>query len=209
MTDGRQVHAINVERCAKDGMVVYLVAIDDQPWFALDSEALGGSCTVLAAEVESKVPEKDRSHREVTWPDGEKRPTSLLNELGLYRVLLTSESPVAADLARWVFEEVVPKVRKSGRYRLFQEAQRLGVHLDYTDDQWEWLKLHPYLIDVIPLALAGFDSIQITQTLGYNTSSGITVRKQLAKLRRLGFLPARIVPRVKQLEARIAAQPRN
>jgi hypothetical protein len=137
------------------------------------------------------------------WPDGQKRPTSLVNELGLYWVLLTSKKPAAADLAAWVFDEVVPSVKKSGRYRLFQEAKRLGVTLDYSDDQWEWLRLNSYLIDVIPLALAGFDKFQITQMLNYNTLNGITVYKQIVRLRQLGFLPSTIKPRIKQLEDRI------
>lgn len=203
MKDGRALHALRVERCAKDGMSVYVVAIDGQPWFVVDAVAMG---LAVAAEVEAKVPMIDRTQAQVEWPDGQKRPTSLFNELGLYRVLLTSESPAAADLARWVFEEVAPSVRKSGRYRLFQEAKRLGLTLDYTDDQWEWLKLNAHLIDVIPLALAGYDSIQITQALNYKTPSGITVRKQIARLRQLGFLPEKVEPRVKQLEARITAQ---
>ena len=200
MKDGRALHALRVERCAKDGMAIHLVAIDDQPWFVVDEHVLAVSSARALAD---KVPQKDRSERELEWPDGQKRLTSLLNELGLYRVLLSSISPAAVDLTRWVFDEVVPSVRKSGRYRLFQEAKRLGLTLDYTDDQWEWLKLNAYLIDVIPLALAGFDRFQITQMLNYNTLNGITVYKQLVRLRQLGFLPSKIKPRVKQLEDRI------
>lgn len=192
MKDGRSPHALKVERCARDGMAVDVVAIDDQPWFAVET-----------LPVRAQEGRAARKTCEVTWPDGNTRPASLLDELELYRALLLSENPAAADLARWVFDEVVPAIRKAGRFRLFQEAKRLGVRLDYTDDQWEWLKLRPYLIDVIPLALAGFDSIQITQMLDYNTVSGITVRKQLAQLRRLGFIPSSIPPRHKQLEARI------
>jgi hypothetical protein len=192
MIDGRFSRSLKVERCENGGMSVHVVAICDQPWFVVDGLADAAG-----------VPEKRVVVREVLWMEGEKRPTRLTDELGLYWALLRSESPLADDLARWVFDDVVPSIRKSGRFRLFQEAKRLGVTLDYTDDQWEWLKLHPYLTDVIPLALAGFDSVQISQALGFNTPSGITVRKQLDKLRQLGFLPKSIVPRLKQLEARI------
>lgn len=203
MSDGCDIHALRVERCAKSGMTINVVAIDDQPWFVVDEHLLSLSSARALAQ---KVPQKDRSERVLKWAVGQKRPTSLLNELGLYRVLLASKNPAAADLARWVFEEVVPSVRKSGRYRLFQEAKRLGVTLDYTEDQWEWLRLNSYLIDVIPLALAGYNSVQITQALNYNTPSGITVRKQITRLQQLGLLPEKLEPRVKQLEARITAQ---
>lgn len=198
--DGRDSSALKVERCASGPLSIDVVAIDDQAWFTVESlTQLGGD----VARLEAAVPKSDRASRVVLQADGVKQPVSLLNELGLYRVLLASENPTAADLVRWVFDEVAPAIRKSGRFRLFQEAKRLGVRLDFTDDQWEWLKLRPHIIDVIPLALAGFDSVQISQMLAYNTPSGITVRKQLAVLRRLGFIPLKIPTREKQLEARI------
>lgn len=196
--NGRDKHTLHVERCTSDTLTLDVVAVADQPWFVTESFAQVAANGCPGAD--------ERAVMDVIWPDGQKRPTSLANELGLYRVLMHSKNPMADDLARWVFKEVAPAVRKTGRFRVMQEAKRLGVRLDYTDDQWEWLKLNAYLIDVIPLALAGFDSIQITQALNYNTPSGITVRKQLAKLRQLGMLPQNIEPRVKQLESRIAAQ---
>jgi len=54
--------------------------------------------------------------------------------------------------------------------------------------------------------MAGYNSLEITQLLGYHTKSGITARKRIHKLRELGFLPMVIEPRVKQLERRIKAQ---
>ena len=42
--------------------------------------------------------------------------------------------------------------------------------------------------------------------LGYNTPTGITARKQIDKLKELGFLPQVIEPRLKQLERRIKTE---
>jgi prophage antirepressor-like protein len=202
MTDGRDPEALVVERCAANGLEIDVVAIGDQPWFVVDGLIhLGRS----SSEIDAKVPILDKTQRLATWADGQKRPTSLLNELGLYRVLLTSKSPVATDLARWVFDEVVPAVRKSGRFRIFQEARRLDIRLNYTDDQWEWLRLNSHLIDLIPLALAGYSSRKISQMLGYKTDSGITVRKQVEVLRKHGLIPPETMTRRRKIEGLLKA----
>jgi prophage antirepressor-like protein len=192
MIDGRDREGLHVEQCAKGELSVGVVAIDDQPWFVLSTlVGLGRS----AAQIEAKVPPRDKVERVVSWPEGQKRPTSLLSELGLYRVLLSSKNPAADDLAGWIFDEVAPSVRKAGRFRVFHEARRLGVHLDYTPEQWEWLRLNPQYIDIIPFALSGFTARKITQILGYNTSIGITVRKQVQILKKHGLLPPDVMTR--------------
>jgi hypothetical protein len=61
-------------------------------------------------------------------------------------------------------------------------------------------------VDLLPLALGGYNSVEITRMLRYNTKSGITARKQIDKLKELGFLPKVIEPRAKQLERRILAE---
>ncbi len=134
------------------------------------------------------------------------RDASFLNEPGFYRVVARSQSAVAEPFKCWVFYEVLPSIRKTGQYRMIQEAKSLGASFEYTADQWEWLKMRPGLVDVIPLALGGYNSVEITRMLKYNTKSGITARKQIDKLKELGFLPLVIEPRAKQLERRILAE---
>lgn len=134
------------------------------------------------------------------------RNASFLNEPGFYRVVARSQSAVAEPFKCWVFYEVLPSLRKTGQYKMQEEAKRLGFSFEYTANQWEWLKMRPGLVDLIPLALAGYNSVEITRMLGYNTKSGITARKQIDKLKELGFLPDVIEPRAKQLERRIRAE---
>ena len=110
---------------------------------------------------------------------------------------------MAEPFKRWVFREVLPSIRKTGQYQMHQEALDLGISFNFTKAQWDWLKLHPYLVDLLPLAAAGYNSVEISRMLGYNTPTGITARKQIDKLKELGFLPQVIEPRLKQLERRI------
>ena len=47
---------------------------------------------------------------------GYKRETSFVNEPGLYQLIFGSTKPVALVFQKWVFEEVIPSIRRSGSY---------------------------------------------------------------------------------------------
>lgn len=49
---------------------------------------------------------------------GQRREVSLINESGLYSLILSSKLPAAKDFKRWVTSEVFPSIRKTGSYRI-------------------------------------------------------------------------------------------
>lgn len=49
---------------------------------------------------------------------------TVVNEAGLYSVILRSDKPEARRFRRWVTHEVIPAIRKTGRYSLTAEARR-------------------------------------------------------------------------------------
>ena len=53
--------------------------------------------------------------------NGGKQRASFLNEAQLYEVIFKSRKPEAKRFKKWVFEEVLPSIRKTGEYSLFQE----------------------------------------------------------------------------------------
>ena len=53
--------------------------------------------------------------------NGGKQRASFLNEAQLYEVIFKSRRPEAKRFKKWVFEEVLPTIRKRGQYSLFQE----------------------------------------------------------------------------------------
>lgn len=184
---------------------------------SLEVAMIGDDIWFYAPSLAKTLEYKDARDMSRMVPDSEKGPhlvrtlggvqeANFLKEPGFYRVLFGSQSAVAEPFKCWVFYEVLPSLRKTGQYKMQEEAKRMGVSFEYTADQWEWLKMRPGLVDVIPLALGGYNSVEITNILGYNTKSGITARKQIDKLRELGFLPKVIEPRAKQLERRILAE---
>ena len=56
----------------------------------------------------------------------------LINESGLYSLILSSQLPQAKAFKRWVTSEVLPAIRKTGRYELLPEdIKLLGEQADY------------------------------------------------------------------------------
>lgn len=49
--------------------------------------------------------------------------TAVINESGLYSLILSSKLPSARRFKRWVTREVLPAIRKTGRYEIPQEQQ--------------------------------------------------------------------------------------
>ena len=57
---------------------------------------------------------------------GQNREMIIINESGLYSLILSSKLESAKRFKRWVTSEVLPQNRKNGRYELEQHDERLG-----------------------------------------------------------------------------------
>lgn len=102
--------------------------IHDEPWFVGKdvAEALGYSNTRDAL---SKHVDNDDKNT-VAIHDGNARGNpnqTIINESGLYSLILCSKLPSAKQFKRWVTSEVLPSIRKTGGYLSGQE--------DMNDDE--------------------------------------------------------------------------
>lgn len=97
--------------------------IDGEPWFVGKDVAriLGYKDTTNA--LKSHVDSEDKRGWRITTPSGEQTMT-VINESGLYSLILSSKLPKAKKFKRWVTSEVLPAIRKKGSY-MTQEAERL------------------------------------------------------------------------------------
>lgn len=43
---------------------------------------------------------------------------TIINEPGLYTLILTSRKPEAKEFKRWITHEVIPSIRKTGKYNI-------------------------------------------------------------------------------------------
>lgn len=94
---------------------VRTVVRDGEPWFVGKDVAdiLGYSDTAQA--VRKHIDDEDKGVVEMTTPGG-KQNMVVINESGLYSLILSSKLPTAKAFKRWVTSEVLPTIRKHGAY---------------------------------------------------------------------------------------------
>ena len=94
------------------------VEVNGEPWFVGKdvATALGyGEGKSLANAVANHVDEEDKGVTELMTPGGNQK-TVIINESGLYSLVLSSKLPGAKRFKRWITSEVIPSIRKHGAY---------------------------------------------------------------------------------------------
>lgn len=91
------------------------LVINNEPWFVGKdvAEALGYKNSKNA--VPTHVDEEDKLSTQIEYT-GQKRNVTVINESGLYSLILSSKLPNAKKFKRWVTSEVLPTLRKTGPY---------------------------------------------------------------------------------------------
>lgn len=96
-----------------------VIMMDEEPWFIGKeiAEKLGYSNASKA--VINHVDEEDKIKEMIAHSQNGnvvKTQTTLINESGLYSLILSSKLPEAKQFKRWVTSEVLPSIRKYGAY---------------------------------------------------------------------------------------------
>ena len=100
---------------------VRTVIIDNEPWFVgKDVASILGYAEPRSA-ISKKVDAEDKGVAKMETPSGEQEMT-IINESGLYSLILSSKLPKAKEFKRWVTSEVLPSIRKNGGYIANQES---------------------------------------------------------------------------------------
>jgi prophage antirepressor-like protein len=90
------------------------VVINDQPWFAGKDVAKVLGYTNTQKAIRDHVDSDDRMTSDLFTTSG--TSIAVINESGLYSLIMTSKLPAAKDFRRWVTSEVLPALRRSGSY---------------------------------------------------------------------------------------------
>ncbi|GAA0206182.1 BRO-N domain-containing protein [Selenomonas dianae] len=80
------------------------------------AEILGYKDTVNA--LKAHVDEEDKTGWQITTPSRGTQTATIINESGLYSLILSSKLPAAKKFKRWVTSEVLPSIRKTGGYNV-------------------------------------------------------------------------------------------
>lgn len=108
------------------------VEIDNEVWFVGKdvAAALGyGEGKSLANAVANHVDTEDKGVTELMTPGG-KQNMVIINESGLYSLVLSSKLPTAKQFKRWVTSEVLPSIRKHGAYMTPEKLEEVLLDPD-------------------------------------------------------------------------------
>lgn len=119
--------ATNIEifSCAEFGNLTVL-EIDNEPWFVGKEIAeklgyeLGRKAVLDHVDEEDRKTLKYRDCSEIElsilWKNGDYTNKTLINESGLYSLVLSSKLEGAKRFKRWVTKDILPAIRKTGGY---------------------------------------------------------------------------------------------
>lgn len=112
------------------GLELRVISLNGEPWFvaadacdALSMSRAGGTKQWLR----NLHNDEQRLAERATLPElfsGSRAPSyTVINESGLYKLIMRSDKPEAHKFQDWVTREVLPAIRKTGGYLLNEEAR--------------------------------------------------------------------------------------
>lgn len=112
------------------GQQVRTVLVDEQPMFVGKdvAEVLGYKRTADA--IREHVDDDDKGVSNLPTPGGMQQ-TTIINESGLYSLVLSSKLPSAKEFKRWVTHEVLPTIRKHGAYMTPETIEETLTNPDF------------------------------------------------------------------------------
>ncbi len=94
---------------------VRTILIDGEPWFVGKDVALALGYKNPQQTIRIHVFDEDKGVREILTPGG-RQEIPVINESGLYSLILSSKLPSARQFKHWVTSEILPAIRKHGMY---------------------------------------------------------------------------------------------
>ena len=126
----------NLQLFKFEGEEVRTLEVNGTPWF------VGKDLTNIlgykngSRDINSHVDEEDKLRYQISTA-GQMREQILVNESGMFSLILSSQLPSAKKFKHWVTSEVLPAIRKTGSYQLPQTpeerlklAMEATIHLD-------------------------------------------------------------------------------
>lgn len=140
--------------------------INNEPWFVGKdiAEALGYSNARNA--VPNHVDDEDKLCTRIEYA-GQNREVTVINESGLYSLVLSSKLPEAKEFKRWITHDVIPAIRRTGGYSL-QIPQTLPEALRAYADEVEAHEHTKQVLEIAkPKAKVYDEFVDIDHTIGF------------------------------------------
>lgn len=102
---------------------------DGEPWFVGKDVATALGYEKPTDAVRKHTDMEDRGISKMETPSGIQEMT-IINESGLYSLVLSSKLPTAKKFKRWVTNEVIPSIRKHGAYMTPETLEKVLLSPD-------------------------------------------------------------------------------
>lgn len=182
---------------------VRTLMVNNEPWFVGKDVAVALGYSNTADAIGKHVDEEDKQTSQFAM-GGQNYNMTIINESGLYSLVLSSKLPTARQFKRWVTHEVIPSIRKHGMYAtdgLLAKATQdpdflIGLLNNMKDERKRRLEAesklqeaHPKIVfaDAVSVsnnAILIFDLAKILKQNGVEIGG----RRLFDKLREEGFL---------------------
>lgn len=103
---------------------VRTVEINGTPWLVGKDVAIALGYKNPQRAIRDHVDTEDQGVTKTVTPSGEQEML-IINESGLYSLILSSKMPKAKAFKHWVTSEVLPTIHKTGAYESFQAKQHI------------------------------------------------------------------------------------
>ena len=115
---------------------VRTIEINGEPWFVGKDIANALGYSDIRKAVMMHVDDDDKTNCPITDALGRSQGTTVINESGLYAMILGSKLSSAKKFKHWVTSEVLPTIRKTGGYHLPQTyAEALRELADLAEEK--------------------------------------------------------------------------
>jgi len=114
----------NLQQFQFNSKDIRVIEKEGQPWFVARDV-----CEVLEIQNISQAVESLDEDEKLTYTmyiSGQNRAVRLINESGLYSLVLTSRKPEAKTFKKWITSEVIPQIRKTGSYQRPKSLEELS-----------------------------------------------------------------------------------
>jgi len=112
---------------------VRTITIDGEPWF------VGKDVTAIlgynngSRDLNRHVDPEDRQNYRNGTSEINNRGVTIINESGLYSLILSSKLPQARAFRRWITADVIPSIRRHGAYITEDTLAKMAASPEFTD----------------------------------------------------------------------------